>query len=117
MRRRQLKRLGARLHQLKGMALIRDELLLKLGAAKQQSPSALILNDFFLVFTANPLSRANAPLPIAFAKRGLQNFYKWDLSQSLDYEAYVLELTLKMQDFKEGFTAFLEKRDPIFKGE
>jgi 2-(1,2-epoxy-1,2-dihydrophenyl)acetyl-CoA isomerase len=60
---------------------------------------------------------ANAPLPIAFAKRGLQNFYKWDLSQSLDYEAYVLELTLKMQDFKEGFTAFLEKRDPIFKGE
>ena len=40
MRRRQLKRLGARLHQLKGMALIRDELLLKLGAAKQQSPSA-----------------------------------------------------------------------------
>ncbi|MFZ2397505.1 MAG: hypothetical protein WAW31_02340, partial [Smithella sp.] len=79
--------------------------------------SVLILNDFFLVFTANPLSRANAPLPIAFAKRGLQNFYKWDLSQSLDYEAYVLELTLKMQDFKEGFTAFLEKRDPIFKGE
>jgi hypothetical protein len=40
MRRRQLKRLWARLHQLKGMALTRDELLLKLGAAKQQSPSA-----------------------------------------------------------------------------
>ncbi|MDD4862005.1 MAG: IS1634 family transposase, partial [Smithellaceae bacterium] len=40
MRRRQLKRLWAGLHQLKGMALIRDELLLKLGAAKQQSPSA-----------------------------------------------------------------------------
>ncbi|KIE18493.1 hypothetical protein DS62_10230 [Smithella sp. SC_K08D17] len=40
MRRRQLKRLWARLHQLKGMALTRDELLLKLGVAKQQSPSA-----------------------------------------------------------------------------
>jgi hypothetical protein len=40
MRRRQLKRLWARLHQLKGMVLTRDELLLKLGAAKQQSPSA-----------------------------------------------------------------------------
>jgi transposase len=40
MRRRQLKRLWTRLHQLKGMALTRDELLLKLGAAKQQSPSA-----------------------------------------------------------------------------
>jgi transposase len=39
MRRRQLKRLWKRLHQLKEMKLSRDELLLKLGAAKQQSPS------------------------------------------------------------------------------
>jgi transposase len=40
MRRRQLKRLWTRLHDLKGMSLNRDALLLKLGAAKQQSPSA-----------------------------------------------------------------------------
>lgn len=40
MRRRQLKRLWKRLHQLKNMELTRDQLLLKLGAAKQQSPSA-----------------------------------------------------------------------------
>ena len=40
MRQRQLKRLWTRLHQLKSMALTRDQLLLKLGAAKQQSPSA-----------------------------------------------------------------------------
>jgi transposase len=40
MRRRQLKTLWARLHQLQVMKLTRDELLLKLGAAKQQSPSA-----------------------------------------------------------------------------
>ena len=40
MRQRQLKRLWKRLHQLKDMELTRDELLLKLGAAKQQSPSA-----------------------------------------------------------------------------
>ncbi len=40
MRRRQLKKLWARLHQLQGMKASRDELLLKLGAAKQQSPSA-----------------------------------------------------------------------------
>jgi len=39
MRRRQLQRLWKRLHQLKEMKLTRDELLLKLGAAKQQSPS------------------------------------------------------------------------------
>jgi hypothetical protein len=39
MRRRQLQRLWKRLHQLKAMKLTRDELLLKLGAAKQPSPS------------------------------------------------------------------------------
>jgi len=40
MRRRQLKRLWERLHQLRAMELRRDQLLLKLGAARQQSPSA-----------------------------------------------------------------------------
>jgi hypothetical protein len=39
MRRRQLQRVWRRLHELKEMKLTRDELLLKLGAAKQQSPS------------------------------------------------------------------------------
>ncbi len=40
MRQRQLKRLWERLHELARMQLTRDELLLKLGAARQQSPSA-----------------------------------------------------------------------------
>ena len=40
MRRRQLKKLWARLAELKRMAPARDQLLLKLGAARQQSPSA-----------------------------------------------------------------------------
>ncbi len=40
MRRRQLKRLWERLQELKGMELTRDQLLLKLGAAQHQSPSA-----------------------------------------------------------------------------
>ena len=58
----------------------------------------------------------NAPIPMAFAKRGLQNFSKWDLAQAIDYEAYVLEVVMKSQDIQEGFTAFLEKREPVFKG-
>jgi transposase len=40
MRRRQLKRLWHRLHELKARKLRREDLLMKLGAARQQSPSA-----------------------------------------------------------------------------
>lgn len=58
----------------------------------------------------------NAPIPIAFAKRGLQNFNKWDLPQALDYESYVLDVCRKSEDLIEGFSSFLEKREPIFKG-
>jgi 2-(1,2-epoxy-1,2-dihydrophenyl)acetyl-CoA isomerase len=58
----------------------------------------------------------NAPIPIAFAKRGLQNFLKMDLPQALDYESYVLDVCLKSDDFMEGFKAFMEKREPTFKG-
>lgn len=40
LRRRQLKRLWHRLHELQTMKLRREDLLMKLGAARQQSPSA-----------------------------------------------------------------------------
>ena len=58
----------------------------------------------------------NAPLPIAFAKRGIQRFGHWDLAQALDYEVYVLEILRKSRDVSEGIAAFLEKRDPDFEG-
>ena len=40
MRRRQLKWLGARLKQLAAIRLTREELLMKLGAARQRTPTA-----------------------------------------------------------------------------
>lgn len=58
----------------------------------------------------------NAPIPIALAKRGLQNFYRMDLAQALDYEAMVLGICWNSEDRKEGFKSFLEKREPNFIG-
>jgi 2-(1,2-epoxy-1,2-dihydrophenyl)acetyl-CoA isomerase len=39
-----------------------------------------------------------------------------DLAMALDYEAYALGVTSKSDDFMEGFKAFLEKREPVFRG-
>jgi enoyl-CoA hydratase/carnithine racemase len=58
----------------------------------------------------------NAPLPIALAKRGLQNYYKMDLAQALDYEAFTIGICVNTEDRVEGFKAFLEKREPNFRG-
>ena len=54
MRQRQLKRLWKRLHQLQDMDLTRDQLLLKLGAARQQSPSAWRLVEIHIPTTDEP---------------------------------------------------------------
>jgi transposase len=55
MRRRQLKNLWKRLKQLAGMKIRRDDLLLKLGAAKQTSPSAWRLVDIGMPSETEPL--------------------------------------------------------------
>jgi len=58
---------------------------------------------------------ANAPLPIALAKRGLQRFYEMDLAQAVDYEAFALKVCWDSEDRKEGLDSFLEKRAPNFR--
>lgn len=86
---------------------------LKIGLANKVVPHGELLEATYEL--AGRIA-TNAPIPIAFAKRGLQNFYKWDLAAALDYEAYVLGITMRSEDAKEGFKAFLEKREPEFKG-
>jgi enoyl-CoA hydratase/carnithine racemase len=78
----------------------------------------VVAHDQLMPFTYQMGERiaGNAPLPIAFAKRGLQNLWETDIRQALDYEAYVLGVLQKSEDLKEGFKAFLEKRQPVFKG-
>jgi 2-(1,2-epoxy-1,2-dihydrophenyl)acetyl-CoA isomerase len=58
----------------------------------------------------------NAPMPTSLAKRGLQNFFKMDLGQALDYEAHAIGICVNSEDRVEGFKAFLEKREPNFLG-
>jgi len=61
---------------------------------------------------------ANAPTKaIGLMKKMLNKSFHSDLETMLDYEAYCQEIAGNSKDNKEGVTAFIEKRKPIFRGE
>ena len=58
-----------------------------------------------------------APLAVGIAKRSIYDaFDRFDLETALEYENYVQGFLTQTDDHKEGTTAFLEKREPEFKG-
>jgi transposase len=63
MRRRQLRWLCQRLKELQGMELKRDELLMKLGAAKQQAPGAWRLVEIKLTKSKKPKKKKKKKKP------------------------------------------------------
>jgi 2-(1,2-epoxy-1,2-dihydrophenyl)acetyl-CoA isomerase len=60
---------------------------------------------------------AQAPTKaIGLIKKMLQKAMTSSLEDMLEYEAYAQEIAGSSRDYKEGVTAFLEKRKPIFVG-
>lgn len=58
-----------------------------------------------------------APLSLQLSKRALyQGMTASDLASQLQYEAFALNYLYATEDHEEGGRAFLEKREPIFKG-
>jgi len=60
---------------------------------------------------------ARGPRSIGLIKRALNRAMLSDLESQLEYEAYVQEIAGRSADYDEGVRAFLEKRQPVFKGE
>jgi len=60
---------------------------------------------------------ANAPTKsIGIIKKQLNKSGNATLEQMLEYEAYCQEIAGRSNDYKEGVSAFIEKRKPQFKG-
>ncbi len=64
---------------------------------------------------ANSIIKA-APLATRISKAGLYQGMNANLTDQLRWESLALSYLIGTEDFREAAKAFLEKRDPIFKG-
>ncbi len=59
---------------------------------------------------------AGPPVALAQTKRLLSSSFEVTLEQALDHESYAQSVNFATQDTNEAVQAFLDKRDPVFKG-
>ena len=74
-------------------------------------------DDLMKVTDELALKIARGPsVAIELMKRGMYRALDNDLDTQLDFESYAQNLCMGTEDFKEGVTAFKEKREPRFQG-
>jgi enoyl-CoA hydratase len=86
---------------------------LRVGLVEKVVPLAELLNEAKRI--GNAIS-VKAPLAIAATKRAINNGAHLAIDDALELEALEFGALIGTEDFKEGTSAFLEKRKPAWKG-
>lgn len=92
---------------------IKAEEALRLGLVTKVVPARALEE------TTKAFAERLAAMPtkaIGLIKRYMQKSFENDLAQMLEWEAFAQHVAGKTEDAKEGITAFLEKRKPIYRG-
>ena len=85
----------------------------RLGLVARIVPNELLVEDA-LALAAKIATKP--PLALRLAKEAVNAAYQMSLSDALAHERRLFYLLFASDDQKEGMAAFLEKRDPDFKG-
>jgi enoyl-CoA hydratase len=86
---------------------------LRTGLVEKVVPLAELLNEAKRIGNA---IASKAPLATAATKRAINNGAHLAIDDALELEALEFGTLISTQDFKEGTSAFLEKRKPAWKG-
>jgi 2-(1,2-epoxy-1,2-dihydrophenyl)acetyl-CoA isomerase len=86
---------------------------LRIGLVAKVVPA----NDLLSASLAIADRIARGPRSLGLIKRAVNRAILPELEAQLEYEAQLQEIAGRSSDFDEGVRAFLEKRQPVFKGE
>jgi 2-(1,2-epoxy-1,2-dihydrophenyl)acetyl-CoA isomerase len=86
---------------------------LQMGLANRVVPEDELL-EYTLEWAARLAKRA--PLAMGYTKQLMRNSYTESFPDTFSAEGPVQDICLGSKDFMEGFSAFFEKREPVFKG-
>jgi enoyl-CoA hydratase/carnithine racemase len=78
-----------------------------------------VVPDDQLMPTAMELARKIAkgpPLAMRMTKEALAVQYNMDIAAAVEWDAYAQAICMGTQDHREGYQAFVEKREPVFQG-
>jgi enoyl-CoA hydratase len=98
---------------LTGKPVTADEAF-RVGLVNRVVPAASLLSEA-KAFAAD--LAAKAPIALRYAMQSVERGLEMPFDEALESEATLFGLVASTADMREGTTAFLEKRKPVFKGE